>query len=194
MRHVLILFLLACAAPAANSDPVYKAMREAGIQETFPVENLVIRRDGGVITLKSGTVGFTAPQLGRDTVVVFSGDGEFAFTPAPGVEAAHLKSISGKDSVQERFDRALFCFTDDTGKELRGKARPGGDPRLEEILRDYRKHLRHRSDNIQTMLEAELNSDIMDNVAIIRAVQKLHLKGPIGCDQKDRSRMVNQIG
>src|ERR1017187_3415908 len=156
MRHILAFFLLLCACQAANSDPVYKALREAGIQETFPVENLVIRREGGVLTLKSGTLGLTAPQLGRDTVAVFSGDGEFAFSPAAGVETTYLKSITGKESVQERFDRALFCFTDETGKELRGKSKLGGDARLDEILRGYRKHLRHRSDNIRSILEAEL--------------------------------------
>jgi hypothetical protein len=43
-----------------------------------------------------------------------------------------------------RFDRALFCFTDDTGKELRGKSKFPGDAKLDEILRDYRKHLRRR--------------------------------------------------
>jgi hypothetical protein len=164
MRHLLALLWLSCATQAANSDPVYKAMREAGIQETFPVENLAIRREGGVLTLKSGTLGLTAPQLGRDTVAVFSGDGEFAFTPAAGVETTYLKSITGKESVQERFDRALFCFTDGTGKELRGKAKPGGDAKLDEILRDYRKRLRHRSDTIRSMLEAELNSDFMDDI------------------------------
>ena len=107
MRQLLAVLIFSYACQAA-SDPVYKALREAGIQESFPVENLVIHRDIGVLTLKNGTVGLTAPQLGRDTVAVFSGDGEFTFTPAAGVEAIYLKSITGKESIQERFDRALF--------------------------------------------------------------------------------------
>jgi hypothetical protein len=130
----------------------------------YLVENLVIRRDAGVFTLKSGAVGLTAPQIGRDTVAVFSGEGEFVFTPALGVEAAYLKSLTNKVSVQERFDRALFCFTDGTGKELRGHARPGGDAKLDEILRDYRKRLRRRNESPRTLLEAELNSDTMENI------------------------------
>src|SRR5258708_7501209 len=163
MRHLLAVLLFSYACHAA-SDPVYKALREAGIQETFVVENIVIRRDLGVLTLKSGTLGFTAPQMGRDTVAVFSGDGEFTFTPTVGVELAYLKSITGKEFIQERFDRALFCFTDDTGKELRGKSKPKGDAKLDEILRDYRKRLRHRSEDARSILEAELNSDVMDNI------------------------------
>ena len=163
MRYLLAVLVFSYACQAA-SDPVYKALREAVIQESFPVENLVIHRDIGVLTLKSGTVGLTAPQLGRDTIAVFSGDGEFTFTPGTGVESIYLKSITGKESIQERFDRALFCFTDDTGKELRGRSKSPGDAKLDEILRDYRKHLRHRSDTIRTMVEAQLNSDFMDNI------------------------------
>ena len=36
MRHILAFFLFSIACQAANSDPVYKALREAGIRETFP--------------------------------------------------------------------------------------------------------------------------------------------------------------
>src|SRR4029078_5683373 len=97
MRHLLAVLIVSYACQAA-SDPVYKALREAGIQESFPVENLVIHRDIGVLTMKSGIVGLTAPQLARDAVAVFFGDGEFTLAPAPGVEAIYLKSITGKES------------------------------------------------------------------------------------------------
>jgi len=164
VRNLLAFVLLSFACQAANSDPVYKALRDAAIQESFPVENLVIHRDGGVLTLKSGTIGLTAPQMGRDTVAVFSGDGEFVFTPTMGVEVRYLKSLTGAERVQERFDRALFCFTDETGKELRGKSKATGDAKLGDILRDYRKQLRTRNESPRSMLEAELNSDTMENI------------------------------
>ncbi|MEO8368834.1 MAG: hypothetical protein ABI806_06520, partial [Candidatus Solibacter sp.] len=163
MRNLLVVVLFSGFCLAAT-DPVYKGLRDAAIQESFPVENLVIRRDAGTLTLKSGTLGLTAPQMGRDTVAVFSGDGEFTFTPGLGMEQTYLKSLTGKTSVQERFDRALFCFTDSTGKEVRGKSKPGGDAKLDEILRDFRKHLRRRSDTIRSLVEAEVNSDFMDNI------------------------------
>ena len=167
MRRIsALLFLILSTPPAlsATADPVYKTLREAGVKDTFLVENVVIRRDVGVLTLKSGTLGLTAPQLGRDTVAVFSGDGEFVFTPTVGVEVSYLKSITGKQSVQERFDRAVFCFTDDTGKEIRANAKAGGEAKLDEILRDFRKRIRRRSDMARSLLEGELNSDTMDNV------------------------------
>ena len=124
----------------------------------------MIRRDAGVLTLKSGTIGLTPPQMGRDTVAVFSGEGEFTFTPGLGVEQTYLKTLTGKTAVQERFDRALFCFTDATGKELRGKAQSTTGAKLDDVLRDFRKKLRKRSDTIHSLVEAELNSDFMDNI------------------------------
>jgi len=45
MRQLLAILIVSFACQAA-SDPVYKALREAGIQESFPVENLVIHRTG----------------------------------------------------------------------------------------------------------------------------------------------------
>ncbi len=148
-----------------NSEAVYRALRDSGIVEALPVENIVLRRDAGVITLKSGMIGFTPPAAGRDTVAVFVGEGEFALTPASSIEKDYLKSLTDQDSVKEVFDRALFCFTDDTGKEIRrdAKARPA-DPKLAETLHEFRKHLRTRTETPRSLLEALLASEDMDNV------------------------------
>src|SRR5690348_9304768 len=98
------------AVKAATPDPVYQALRQAPITESFIVENIVLKRDVGTLTLKSGTIGFTAPVEGRDTLAVFVGEGEFTLTPATPIEKAYLKSLTEQDSVKENFDRALFCF------------------------------------------------------------------------------------
>src|ERR1043165_9891997 len=46
-----------------NVDPVYRTLRDAAVENVFAVENLVLKRDAGVITLKKGSIGFTAPQM-----------------------------------------------------------------------------------------------------------------------------------
>jgi len=161
---VSLCLVASCAAPAAT-DRVYKAMREAAIADTLLVENVVLHRDAGVLTLKSGTIAFTAPAMGRDTVAVFVGEGEFAFTPGPAVEKAYLKSLTNQETVLESFDHALFCFSDDAGKEIRSQAKAhAADPKAADILRDYRKNLRSRSETPRSMLEAMLVSDSMDNI------------------------------
>jgi hypothetical protein len=168
LAHVAALLLLPLAAlPAApaNSDPVYRSLRDAALGDTLVVENVVLHRDYAVITLKSGTIGFTVPVMARDTVAVFSGEGEFLFTPSLSVEKNHLRNLTGQDTVRETFDRALFTFTDGTGREIRDqlKSRASG-ARLEETLRDYRKQLRSSPENARTMVEDIVTSSSMDNV------------------------------
>lgn len=126
-----------------NVDAVYRSLRDAAIEDVFTVENLVLKRDAGVFTLKKGTIGFTPPQMGRDTVAVFNGEGEFDFDPPLAIEKKHLKNYTDQDVIHESFDRAYFCFTDDTGKEIRAKAaKQPADSKATDILRDFRKQMR----------------------------------------------------
>ena len=106
---------------APNTEPLYRELRNAAITETFLVENIILKRDNGIITLKSGVIGFTPTSMGRDTVAVFSGDGAFLFQPISVIEKNRLESITGGkgNAVVEAFDRALFCFTDHTGDEIK---------------------------------------------------------------------------
>ncbi len=164
--HLLLLTVAAPIGwPAANPDPIYHSLREAAVAESLVVENVVIRKDAGTLTLKSGVIGFTSPVLDRETVAIFQGQGEFTFTPVLPIEKNYLKSVTGQDSVQESFDRALFCFTDQTAKEIRQEARTrAAATGLADLLRDFRKHLRSRNENPRSLLEDILTSENMDNV------------------------------
>jgi hypothetical protein len=147
------------------TDPLYKSMREATLADSFLVENIVIKRDSGVLTLKTGSIAFTAPAMGRDTIAVFVGEGEFAFTALSPIDKNFMASLTGHDSVSEQFDRALFCFSDHTGKEIRASAKtPSNDPKLAETLRDYRRKLRLRPETPRSMLEYLLTNESMDNL------------------------------
>ena len=149
----------------ANADAIYRSLRDAAIGDAFTVENLVLQRDSSVVTLKSGTIALTPPVMGRDTTAVFVGDAELVFQPLEPVERDHLKILTGEESVHESFDRALFCFTDNTGPEIRAQAKPhAADPKLGDILHDFRRHLRTRSENPRSQLEYMLTSESMDNI------------------------------
>lgn len=158
LRAALLGLAVFAASAAVAPDPVYQALRQAPIAESFVVENIVLHRDAGTLTLKSGSIGFTAPAQGRDTVAVFSGEAEFTLTPAAAIKKNYLKSLTEQDSVKESFDRALFTFTDDTGKEVRSQAKTKTDPaKLNDILHDFRKRLREASlENIDAELLAGL--------------------------------------
>src|SRR5580704_16950951 len=106
LRATLFSFVLSTAFAA--TDPLYKSMRDAGIADTRVVENIEIKRDTGVLTLKTGAIGFTTPANGRDTIAVFVGEGEFKFTATSPIDRAYMTSLTGQSTFSETFDRALF--------------------------------------------------------------------------------------
>jgi hypothetical protein len=153
------LFASAVVLAATPPDSLYKTLREAPLADAFVVENIVLHRDVGVITLKSGTIAFTAPSMNRDSVAVFAGEGEFQLDPLMGIEKDYLKSLTEQESIKESFDRAMFCFTDETGKVIRSQAKTKvAETKLADILRDQRKRMRtpHAMENIEAAILADL--------------------------------------
>src|SRR5579871_2694319 len=91
------------AATGANSDPNYRALRSAALAETYRVENVVVKRDVGTFTLKSGEISFIAPVLGSRPIAIFTGDARFRLDPALPVEGQHLELITGLKVFEEDF-------------------------------------------------------------------------------------------
>ena len=128
------------------------------MSETVVVENVVIRRDVGVITLKRGTVSFGPAVLGRVTGAVFVGEGTFTLAPAVPYERDHIKMVIGTESVSESFDRALLFFTDNAYEELKGTSRVRAlPPGAADTWRDLRQHLRERG---EANVDAEILADL----------------------------------
>ena len=147
------------------ADSTYKMLRDAAAADSLLVENIVLHRDNGVLTLKSGTIAFTPSVMGRDTVAVFDGEGQFTFDPVLPVEKAHLKLITEQETIRETFDRALLVFTDDTGKEIRSSCKSRKpDPKAADILKDFRRLLRHNPQEPRSQTEALVTGDDMDNL------------------------------
>jgi hypothetical protein len=107
------------AAPGANSDPTYQALRNLTLGgEAVSVTNLDLKRDAGTFHLRSGTVCFAAPVAGRVTGAVFNGDGNFVLAP-PASEAAMLKLLTKEDQFSENFSQMALRFTDSTYDEIK---------------------------------------------------------------------------
>lgn len=141
-------------AIAPNSEPNYRQLRDAGALETYTVNNLALRRDAGTITLRSGRVSFLPPVMGRVVRAVFVGDGQFTLAPALPLERDYLRLITEKDTVDEAFQKAVFCFTDETFEEIKRQAQPGSDePRARDALNDFQKRVRYRNERPRSLVE-----------------------------------------
>jgi hypothetical protein len=149
----------------ANTDPNYRALRDAEPRETFTVTNLVLKRDRGVLTLKTGRISFVPPVLGRVTMAAFAGEGEFTFDPPLATERDNLRLITDTTSVHESFTRLALCFTDGTYDEIRKQGEKGTDAAPErDALNEVRHRLRHRPDEPRSHLEYMLTWESIDNV------------------------------
>ena len=152
-------------APGANRDPEYVKLRQAQPAVTSLVENIILKRDVGTFTLRQGTISFTPPVLGKVTIGVFIGSGEFSLQPAAALDKAYLKSIIGSETAADKFDRAVLCFTDATYEEVRRDAKAVAlEPRAAGVLEDFRGRVRDRTEEPRSLLEAMLESESMDNI------------------------------
>ena len=148
-----------------NSDPLYRAIRDGEAFETYSVTNLDLKRDVGILHLRSGTISFLRPVQNRVTTGVFIGDGEFTLTPATAAEKDYLKRIIGKESVAEQFGQLIICFTDETYDELKRQAQPAPDPtRAKEALKGFRQRARSRTDRPRSFTEFVLRGDEIENL------------------------------
>ena len=115
-------------AQEGNLDPVYQSLRQlARNEQDFAgdyavVNNLQLKRDAGVFTLKSGELYFITPVEGRVTGAVFMGDGEFSLTPPMDAEKHSLKVFTGEGSITEQFTRLVLRFSDKTFDEVKKSA------------------------------------------------------------------------
>jgi len=112
-------------ATKANTDPVYQQLRQIGKTEaefTGPfatVNNLILKRDANVFTLRSGEIYFATPIEGRVTAAVFIGDGEMTLAPPTLIEKHSLSLFINAEQLTEQFSHLVLRFTDKTFEEVK---------------------------------------------------------------------------
>jgi hypothetical protein len=153
----------------ANSDPVYQQLRQTSRSEGdfggpfATVNNLVLKRDAAVFTLRSGEMYFAPPIEGRVTAAVFIGEGELTLTPPTKIEKHTMSLFIEQEQLIEPFTRLIIRFTDKTFDEIKGSANAtmgtGGSQaaRVRELYRDNQQLLRKQlRDNVDIRTLADL--------------------------------------
>lgn len=150
------------APAAANSDPTYQQLRNVGLSgEVAAANNLVLKRDAGTFTFRSGSLYFLAPVNGKVTGAVFVGDGSFTLAPPLEVEKRTLSLLTKGSGLAEEFSEAVLRFTDGTYEEVRKVAGGSTGPpagNAAGILSDHRDTLRKK---LHWNLAARLLQDVL---------------------------------
>ncbi len=129
-----------------NTDPMYQQLRNIGLSgEVAAASNLVLKRDAGTFTFRSGTFQFLAPVHGRVTGAVFVGDGSFSLKPPLDVEQKSIAILTKEPAMREEFSQLVLRFTDSTYAEIKkGAGVSSGTDGGSSVLNDIQDALRHR--------------------------------------------------
>ena len=133
-------------SPLANSDPNYIALRNGKLIQVYRVNNLVLKRDVGTFTFRSGSFSFLPPVLGQVVTGVFVGDGNFQLKPAYDLAVQHLHRLAGMDAVDEDFGAMVVYFSDSTFDEIKQHSELADEApeRHEEAFKRVKDVLEHR--------------------------------------------------
>jgi hypothetical protein len=124
LRLTLSFFILCSVLRAQSPQQQYKKVKDdllsLKIDETkeAAVENLQIQREGGVISLRSGTLYVLSPINESIHALLFVGKGLFTFSPPTEIEKKQLYRFYGKEKLAEEFKSVFILFSDSTFREI----------------------------------------------------------------------------
>jgi hypothetical protein len=150
----------------ANSEPVYRQLRDVGLGSSFRFDNVNVTEDVGTFQFQKGTLTFLRPVEGRVTGAIFIGDGHFNLKPARPLDAHELNRRIGSDELNEDFDEAVFRFTPAGRMKLLSGVGEPIEPVSEAgvALKNWREKMRQRSEYPLGFTEFLLHGETMDNV------------------------------
>jgi hypothetical protein len=150
----------------ANSDPIYKQLRNIGLGETFRFDDFTLHLDTGTFHFQKGTLTVLNPVNGTVTGAIFIGEGHFNLKAVTVLDSAELKRRSGSSEVDEDFTDVVFRFTGEERQEfLRGvkeKVETPGD--AANIFDHWKEKVRKTREVAQGFTEYLLHGETMDNV------------------------------
>jgi hypothetical protein len=150
----------------ANSDPVYRKLRDIELGESFHFDNFTFTCDTATFQFQKGTLTFLTPVKGVVTGAIFVGEGHFNLRPVIPLDARELSRRTGAAEVNEEFTEVVFRFTG----ENRMKFLPGLGERTElasdaaAVLKRWREKMRQRHERALGLSELLLHGETMDNV------------------------------
>jgi hypothetical protein len=150
----------------ANSDKLYRALRDAGLGDTFRIENVTVSWDVGTFQFQKGTLTAIGPVDGVVTGAIFIGEGHFSLKAVIPPDAHELIRRTGADEVNEDFTEVLFRFTKSEWPKLLPVPgeRLSAPPEASAAFKHWKDRMRERREFPLGFTEYLLQGETMDNV------------------------------
>ena len=150
----------------ANSDPVYRKLRDIGLGQSFRFDNFSVQLDRATFQFEKGTLTVLAPVNGIQTGAIYIGEGHLNLKPLTVLDALELKRRSGAVEIDEDFTEVVFRFTGDE----RLKFLPGIGDKVETpaeaaaVFEHWKEKMRKRREQPLGFTESLLHGETMDNL------------------------------
>ena len=150
----------------ANSDPVYRQLRDVGLGETYRIDNFTLPWDAGTFQFAKGTLTFLQPVNGVITGAIFIGEGHFNLKPVAALDAAQLLRRTGSAAVDEDFTEIVFRFTADAREKFLPGMKDREEPPAEAaiVFGKWRARMRERREIPVGFTDYLLHGETMDNI------------------------------
>jgi hypothetical protein len=150
----------------ANSDSVYRQLRDVSLGQSFRVENYTLVSDVATFHFLKGTMTFLSPVNGRVTGAIFVGEGHFSLKPITVLDAQELKRRTGSEEFEEDFSEAVFRFASQFNVSfVRGAGESVATPgEAANIFSHWKDQMRQRREQPLGFTEYLLHGELMDNV------------------------------
>jgi len=154
------------SAAFANSDAVYRQLRNVGLGETFRCENFILPVDVGTFELKSGTLTLLGLVNRFETGAVFVGLGHFTLKPLATLDKNEMVRRAGGSTAEEDFTEVVFRFSPDQFPQFAATfgTRANTPPEAATALEHWKDKVRHRHEVPEGLTQAFLESETIDNV------------------------------
>lgn len=150
----------------ANSDPVYRKLRDVGFGDTFEVENFNLTYDAATFRFQKGTLTWLSSVEGMVTGAIFVGEGHFTLKAVTSLYEREILRRTGAAAVDEDFTDVVFRFTPEERMALMAgiRNRVEGYAAAATVFQHWKERARHRREIPLGFSEAILDGESMDNV------------------------------
>ena len=150
----------------ANSDPLYRELRDVGLGVTYFCENVKFTVDVGTFELKSGTLTFLKPVDRFITGAVFVGEGHFTLKPVLHSDEQEITRRAASATAEEDFHEVVFRFIGSFYPQLVANISKTVETPAEAatVVQHWRERLRYRHEVPEGFTQDVLESETIDNI------------------------------
>ena len=150
----------------ANSDAIYRQLRDDGLGNTYRCENFTLPVDVGTFEFKSGTITLVGLINKFETGAVFVGQGHFTLKPLGALNTREMERRAGNPTAEEDFTEVVFRFSPDQYAQFAGALGPKTDTPAEAAaaFQRWKAKVRRRHEVPEGLTQAVLENETIDNV------------------------------